>query len=337
MDLSTTYMGLKLKNPIVPSASPLSRDLDSLKKLEDAGASAVVMYSLFEEQIHWEALELYYHTTHGSESSTEAKSYFPEMYHYNHGPEDYLRQLVRAKESLSIPVIASLNGSSTNGWVQYARRIEETGVDGLELNMYNVAADFSESGDLVEKRYLEVVRTVKNLKLPVAVKLSPFFSSLGHFAKQLDEAGTNALVLFNRFYQPDINLDTLEVTPNVVLSHSSEMRLPLRWIAILYGRIQASLAATTGIHTGEDAIKMLMAGADVAMVCSALLKFGPARITEMLDDMRRWMEVHEYESVSQMKGSMSQKSYDNPSAFERANYTRALTSFTLTDDLLYHN
>lgn len=336
MDLSTTYMGLKLKNPIVPSASPLSRDLGSLKRLEDAGASAVVMYSLFEEQIHWESMELFYHTTHGSESSHEARSYFPELYHYNHGPEEYLKHLTKAKESLQIPVIASLNGSSDNGWLQYARRIEETGVDGIELNMYYVAADFEESGMDVEKRYLDVVRSIKNLRIPVAVKLSPFFSSFGKFARQLDEARADALVLFNRFYQPDINLETLEVTPNVVLSHSIEMRLPLRWIAILYGRIKANMAATTGIHTAEDVIKMLMAGADVTMVCSVLLKFGPSRITEIIADLSAWMEAHEYESVSQMKGSMSQKSYENPAAFERANYTRALTSVTLTDDLLYH-
>ncbi len=336
MDLTTRYMGLTLKSPLVPSASPLSREIDHVKRMEDAGAGAVVMYSLFEEQIHHEALELYYHTTHGAESYAEAHSYFPEMYTYNHGPEQYLEHLRRVKEAVRIPIFASINGSSQNGWLEYARRIQQTGVDGIELNMYYIAADFDKTSEQLEERYVGVVRSIKNLKIPVAVKLSPYFTSFAHFARKLDEAGADALVLFNRFYQPDINLESLEVAPNVILSHPSEMRLPLRWVAILHGRIQASLAATTGIHTAEDVLKMLMAGANVTMLCSVLLKHGIGKIAEIVADLRRWMEEHEYESVGQMIGSMSQKSCEHPSEFERANYMRALTGYTLTNDLKYH-
>ena len=337
MDLSTTYMGMKLKNPIVPSASPLSKDLGNIRRMEDAGASAIVMYSLFEEQITHESMQLYYHMTHGTESFSEALSYFVDMQKYNHGPDEYLEHVRRARQAVNIPIIASLNGASNNGWLDYARKIQETGVDGIELNMYYVAADVNETADQLEERYLNIVRSVKNLKIPVAVKVSPFFTSMSNMAKRLDDAGANALVLFNRFYQPDIDLEKLEVVPNVILSTPQAMRLPLRWVAILHGRIKASLAATGGIHTHEDAIKMLMAGADVTMVCSTLLQNGIGRISEMLRGMETWMKEHEYESVEQMKGSMSQKSVADPAAFERANYMKALSTYTLTDDLLYHN
>lgn len=261
MDLSTTYMGMKLKNPIVPSASPLSKDLGNIRRMEDAGASAIVMYSLFEEQITHESMQLYYHMTHGTESFSEALSYFVDMQKYNHGPDEYLEHVRRARQAVNIPIIASLNGASNNGWLDYARKIQETGVDGIELNMYYIAADVNETADQLEERYLNIVRSVKNLKIPVAVKVSPFFTSMSNMAKRLDDAGANALVLFNRFYQPDIDLEKLEVVPNVILSTPQAMRLPLRWVAILHGRIKASLAATGGIHTHEDAIKMLMAGA----------------------------------------------------------------------------
>lgn len=337
MDLSTTYMGMKLKNPIVPSASPLSKDLGNIRRMEDAGASAIVMYSLFEEQITHESMQLYYHMTHGTESFSEALSYFVDMQKYNHGPDEYLEHVRRARQAVNIPIIASLNGASNNGWLDYARKIQETGVDGIELNMYYVAADVNETADQLEERYLNIVRSVKNLKIPVAVKVSPFFTSMSNMAKRFDDAGANALVLFNRFYQPDIDLEKLEVVPNVILSTPQAMRLPLRWVAILHGRIKASLAATGGIHTHEDAIKMLMAGADVTMVCSTLLQNGIGRISEMLRGMETWMKEHEYESVEQMKGSMSQKSVADPAAFERANYMKALSTYTLTDDLLYHN
>lgn len=337
MDLSTTYMGMKLKNPIVPSASPLSKDIGNIRRMEDAGASAVVMYSLFEEQITHESMELYYHMTHGTESFSEALSYFVDLQKYNHGPEEYLEHLRRARAAVNIPVIASLNGASNNGWLQYAKQIQETGVDGIELNMYYVAADITETTEHLEERYLQTVRSVKNLKIPVAVKLSPFFTSMSHMAKRLDDLGVNALVLFNRFYQPDIDLEKLEVIPNVMLSTPQSMRLPLRWVAILHGRIKASLAATGGIHTHEDVLKMLMAGANVTMVCSTLLQNGIGRISEILRGMETWMKEHEYESVEQMLGSMSQKSVADPAAFERANYMKALSTYTLTDDLLYHN
>lgn len=338
MDLSTTYMGLKLKNPLVPSASPLSREIGNIKKLEDAGASAVVVYSLFEEQITHDALEYHYHTSHGTESFPEALTYFPESHSFRHGPEEYLEHLRKAKEAVEIPVIGSLNGISVGGWVDYATRIQSTGVDALELNVYYIATDPEDTALEVETRYLDVLRAVKNhVKIPVAVKLSPFFSSLPNFARRLDNTGANALVLFNRFYQPDIDLENLEVVPDVMLSRASDMRLPLRWVAILHGRIGASIAASSGIHSGTDVIKMTMAGADISMLCASLLKNGIGHLTSILGEIQDWMEEHEYESIAQMKGSMSQKSCSDPAAFERANYMKALTGYTLTDDLLYHN
>ena len=328
MDLSTTYMGLKLKNPLVPSASPLSRSLDGMKRLEDAGASAIVMYSLFEEQIEHEAAEMDHYLRYGTESFAEALSYFPQADEYNLGPEEYVELLHTATQSLDIPVIGSLNGISSGGWVNIARKIEQAGADALELNVYYIPTDPKLTGQEVEKRYLDVLKSVKaSVKIPVAIKLSPFFSAMAHMARQLDEAGANALVLFNRFYQPDIDLETLEVKPDVLLSTPAALRLPLRWVAILHGRVKASLAATSGIHTAVDVLKLLMAGADVTMLCSALLKHGPRRLTEILDELDRWMVDHDYHSVAQMKGSMSQKSVADPAAFERANYMKALSSY----------
>ena len=328
MDLSTTYLGMKLKNPIVPSASPLSHTVDSMKRLEDAGAAAIVMYSLFEEQIAHDAAELNHYLSYGTESYAEALTYFPEASEYNVGPEEYVDLVRKAKESLEIPVIGSLNGISAGGWISYAKKIEEAGADALELNIYYIPADPQLLSSDVEDRYLEVLLAVKRtVRIPVAMKLSPFFSSMAHMVHRLDTAGADGFVLFNRFYQPDIDLDTLEVKPGVTLSTSEAMRLPLRWIAILYGRIRGSLAATSGIHTASDVIKMIMAGADVTMMCSALLHHGPGHIKETLDAVHRWMLEHEYISIRQMKGSMSQRSVADPSAFERANYMKAIRSF----------
>jgi dihydroorotate dehydrogenase (fumarate) len=328
MDLSTSYLGLKLKNPIVPSASPLSHSLDSMRRLEDAGASAIVMYSLFEEQIAHETAELNHYLSYGTESFAEALTYFPESDDYNLGPEEYVGLLHKAKQSLGIPVIGSLNGVSTGGWIKYAKKIEEAGADALELNVYYIPTDPKLTGDDVENRYFEVLNAVKStVRIPVAMKLNPFFSSLANIAHRLDAAGADGLVLFNRFYQPDIDLEALEVKPNVILSTPQALRLPLRWIAILHGRVKASLAATSGIHTAQDVLKMLMAGADVTMMASALLKHGPEQIKAILADMDQWMLEHEYHSVQQMKGSMSQKSIADPAAFERANYMKALQSY----------
>jgi dihydroorotate dehydrogenase (fumarate) len=328
MDLSTTYLGLKLKNPMVASASPLSYSLDSMRRLEDAGASAIVMYSLFEEQILHEQGELNHYLTVGSEAFAEALTYFPQPQSFNLGPEEYISLIAKAKKALKIPVIGSLNGISPGGWINYARKIEETGADALELNVYYIPTDPSTTAAQVEERYLEVLKEVKStVTIPIAMKLSPFFSAMANMAKRLDDAGARGLVLFNRFYQPDFDLETLDVTPNLHLSSPLEMRLPLRWIAILFGRVKASLAATTGIHTAEDALKVLMAGADVTMVASSLLKHGPQRISEILTGMTRWLEEHEYVSVTQMKGSMSQRSVADPAAFERANYMKVLQAY----------
>ena len=328
MDLSTTYLGLKLKNPIVPSAGPLSHTLESMKRLEENGAAAVVMYSLFEEQLTHEAAELDHYLSAGTESFAEALTYFPEAKEYNLGPEEYVELLHKAKQALKIPVICSLNGTTTGGWVKFAKNLEQAGADALELNVYYIPTEPAMAGADVENRYLDVLHAVKaNVKIPVAVKLSPFFSSMANMATRLDAAGADGLVLFNRFYQPDIDLESLEVYPNVILSTPQAMRLPLRWIAILHGRLRASLAATSGIHSAQDVLKMLMAGADVTMMCSALLRHGPQLIKEVLLDVDRWMQDHEYVSVEQLKGSMSQKSIADPAAFERANYMKALNSY----------
>jgi dihydroorotate dehydrogenase (fumarate) len=328
MDLTTTYLGLKLKNPIVSSAAPFTHNLDGFKKLEDAGVAAIVMHSLFEEQIAGEAFELEYLTTQGAESNAEALSYFPRVDHFALGPDEYLDLIHKAKAAVHVPVIASLNGVTPGGWVEYARRMQQAGADALELNVYYLATDPFQPGEIVERNYVEVLKTVRSqVKIPVAVKLSPFFSNLANVARRLDEAGANALVLFNRFYQPELDLEKLEVWPHVELSTSAELKLPLRWIAILYGRIKCNMAATSGVHTAEDALKALMAGADVTMMCSALYKHGLGQVATVLKDMERWMAEREYVSVAQMKGSMSQKAVAEPAAYERANYMKTIQSF----------
>lgn len=330
MDLTTSYMGLPLKNPIVPSASPLSEKVGTIRAMEDAGASAVVLFSLFEEQIVHEQLELHHFTERGTESYAEALSYFPEQKEYRTGPEEYLEHIHNAKKAVGIPVIASLNGVSVGGWIDFARKIEQAGADGLELNIYYIPTDPASTAVEIEEIYLRDLRTIKeSVKIPVAMKLNPFFTAPANMARRLDEAGADALVLFNRFYQPDFDLERLEVVPSLSLSVPQEMRLPLLWIAVLHGRVKASLAATTGVHGAQDALKMLMAGADVAMMASALLREGPGHIATVLRDMTQWMEEHEYESVTQMKGSMSQRSVADPAAFERANYMKILNSWKM--------
>jgi len=328
MDLATDYMGLKLKNPLVPSASPLTADVDFIRRLEDAGAAAVVLHSLFEEQITHEAAELEHLTTTGTESFAESLSYFPAAHEFRLGPEEYLEHIRKTKQAVDIPVIASLNGATPGGWVSYASKMEQAGADALELNVYFVAANPSLSGRAVEDLYVDILKAVKAaVRIPVAMKLSPYFSGMAAMASRLDTAGADGLVLFNRFYQPDIDLDTLEVVPNLVLSTPFEMRLPLRWIAILYGHVEASLAATTGISTGTDVVKVVMAGADVAQLCSVLLREGVGQLGVIHKELKSWMEQHGYESVAQMKGSMSQKSCPEPAAFERANYMKTLNSY----------
>ena len=329
MDLTTTYLGLKLKNPLVLAASPLSSDIAKIKRLAELGASAVVMYSLFEEQINHEIEEVDHFLSYGTESFAESLTYFPEPEEFkNLHAEDYLNHISKLKQAVDIPVIGSLNGVSTGGWMDYARKIEQAGADALELNTYYVATDIALTAEKVENLYLENLKAVKEaVKIPVAMKLGPYFSAFANIASRLDTAGADGLVLFNRFYQPDIDLDTLEVVPNLNLSSSTELRLPLRWIAILHGKVKASLAATTGIHTAEDVIKMLLVGADVTMLASALLKRGIGHIHEILDGVKTWMEEHDYDSVSTMKGSMSSKSIADPAAFERANYIKTLQSF----------
>ncbi|MEZ4642998.1 MAG: dihydroorotate dehydrogenase-like protein [Chloroflexota bacterium] len=329
MDLRTTYLGLDLKNPLVPSSSPLTRSLDSLRRMEDAGASAVVLYSLFEEQITLESEMLNHYLTQGIESFPEALSYFPEAAEYHTGPDGYLEHLARAKRSLEIPVIASLNGVSTGGWVNYAKKIEEAGADALELNMYYLPTDVNLNSTEVEQIYLDVLQDVKaSVNIPVAMKLSPYFSALANMAKRLSDAGADGLVMFNRFYQPDLDPENLEVVPHLVLSNSNEMRLPLRWIAILYGRITADLALTTGIHTVEDVVKGVMAGASVTMMASVLLQNGAEYVGKLLADLEQWLTAYEYESLTQMKGSLSQINVAEPAAFERANYMRVLSSYS---------
>ena len=328
MDLTTTYMGLRLRTPIVVSASPLSEDIDNIKRMEDAGASAVVLHSLFEEQLRQENLVLHHHLEKGTFSSPEALTYFPESTLLPFGPHEYLQHIARAKEAVQLPIIASLNGSSPGGWTEYAKQIQRAGADAIELNIYHISTDLQQSGAEVEQSCLDIVRVVKKeVTIPVAVKLSPFFSNFANMAKQLDDLGADALVLFNRFYQPDINLESLEVHPNLLLSTPMAMRLPLRWIAILHDRVRASLAATSGIHRATDALKMLMAGADVTMLCSVLIRHGIGQINVIEREMVEWMDEHEYASVQQLRGSLSHKNCPDPSAFERAQYMRAISSY----------
>jgi len=327
MDLTTDYLGFTLKSPLVASASPLSDDVDNIKRMEDSGASAVVLYSLFEEQIIHDQEELYYHTEAHNEAYAESITFYPDLPDFQTGPEQYLDHIRKAKEAVGVPVIASLNGSSLGGWTQFSKRIEEAGADALELNIYSIPTDIDTPGSEVEERYVEVVKAVKAaINIPVAVKISPFFSNMANMAKKLDEAGADGLVLFNRFYQPDIDLETLEVKPNVLLSTPQALRLPLRWVAILYGRISADLAATSGVHGAADAIKLLMAGAKVTMMASATMRYGLGHFETVETGMRLWMEHHEYESVKQMQGSMSQKNVEDPGSFERAQYMRAVST-----------
>ncbi len=328
MDLRTKYMGLELKNPIVPSASPLSEKAENIKRMEDAGAGAVVMFSVFEEQIEREAWLVESRLTAGTESFAEALSYFPSADQYRVQPDRYLDIVGRAASSVKIPVIGSLNGISHEGWVEYARKIQQAGAAALELNVYYIPTDPDQSGSAVEQMYLDVLRAVKSVvTIPVAVKLSPFFSSMANMARKLENAGADALVLFNRFYQPDFDLDALAVTSSLNLSTPEEMRLPLRWLAILFGRVRCSLAATTGVHSGTDAAKYLLAGADIVQVTSVLLKKGAGHISALLRELEKWMESKEYASVAEMKGALSQKSVADPAAFERANYIKILEKY----------
>jgi len=328
MDLSTTYLGLKLRTPLVPSASPLSDDLDNIKLMEDSGASAVVLYSLFEEQLRLERAELHHYLEHGTESFPEALTYFPEPAEFHVGPEQYLKHIARAKAAVNLPIIASLNGSTLGGWTDYAKQIQQAGAAALELNIYNIPTDVHVTAAEVETNCVEIVRAVRSsITIPVAVKLSPFFTNFANVARRLADAGADGLVLFNRFYQPDIDLETLDVTPNILFSTPMAMRLPLRWIAILYGRVHASLAATSGIHRASDVVKMLMVGADVTQLCSVLMRHGITQLSGIERELQQWLEQHEYDSVQQLKGSLSQKHCADPSAFERAQYMRAVSSF----------
>jgi len=328
MSLSTNYLGLPLKNPIVASSSPLSHTIESIQRLEDAGASAVVMYSLFEEQITFESLYVDHYLRNNTNSYSESLDYFPEMDHYNVWPDEYLNLIRLAKESVDIPIIGSLNGVSIGGWTNYAGLIEDAGADALELNVYYVPTNVEMTGREIEGMYLDMLRQVKSaVTIPVAMKLSPYFSSVSNMAKRMVSEGARGLVFFNRFYQPDFDLENLEVAPRLVLSNSNELRLPLRWVAILYGRLLADFAITTGIHNAEDVLKGLMAGAKVTMMASELLQNGVRRIKEILREMEIWMDEHEYESVAQMIGSMSQQNCAEPAAFERANYMRILDSY----------
>ena len=330
MDLTTNYLGLKLRTPLVVSASPLSEEIDNIKRMEDAGASAVVLYSIFEEQLRQDRLELNRNLENGTNSFAEALTYFPEPDEFRLGPEEYLKHIAAAKQATKIPIIASLNGSSAGGWTSYARQIQQAGADALELNIYYIPTDLHLTGTEVELTYIEILKEVKAaVKIPVAVKLSPFFSNFANMAKRLDDAGADGLVLFNRFYQPDIELETLEVKPNLLLSTPMAMRLPLRWVAILYGKLRANLAATSGIHRAVDVIKMLLAGADVTMLCSTIIRHGIPQIAMIERDLVDWLEEHEYESVAQIKGSLSQKNCAEPAAFERAQYMKALTGYSL--------
>lgn len=328
MDITTTYLGLKLKSPIVTSAGPVSQDISDIREIEDAGVGAVVLYSLFEEQIEHEALELDYHTSVHDESFAEATSYLPQPFEFKLGPEEYLNHIRKAKESVNIPIIASLNGKSAGGWTDYAKKMEQAGADAIELNIYLLPTDIQKPGSEVEQVYIDIVKSVKGaVKIPIAVKMHPFFSSTAAMATQLNKAGADGLVLFNRFYQPDIDLEKLDVVPNVILSTPMAMRLPLRWIAILYGRVNADLAATSGIYTEEDVLKMVMAGAKVTMMLSAFLKFGIGHIADVTTRLKAWMEEHEYESIEQMRGSMSYMNVPDPGKFERANYMKVLNSY----------
>jgi dihydroorotate dehydrogenase (fumarate) len=329
-DLSTRYLGLDLANPLVVGASPLCQDIGRIRHMEDAGAGAIVLHSLFEEQIVLESIQLDRELSDGTESFPEALTYLPDLRDYNLGPDAYVEHVRKAKAAVGIPVIASLNGVSTGGWLRYAKLIEEAGADALELNIYLVASDVDRSAAEIEQQYVGLVRDVAaTVRIPLAVKLGHQFSSFGHFASRLEEAGADALVLFNRFYQPDLDIENLEVVPSLTLSSSYELLLRLSWVAILYKKLDVDFAVTGGVHGAEDVLKCMMAGANAAMMTSALLRRGIGHLSEVRSDLVRWMESHEYESVVQMRGSLSQKAVANPSAYERGNYLRVLSSYEL--------
>jgi dihydroorotate dehydrogenase (fumarate) len=310
----------------------MSEEVDTIKQMEDNGAAAVVLYSLFEEQLRQDRLELAQSLDSGTNSFAESLTYFPEPEEFRLGPEEYLKHIAKAKAACKLPIIASLNGSSAGGWTKYARGIEQAGADALELNIYYIPTDMNLTSTQVEQTYLDILKTVKaEVKIPVAVKLSPFFTNFANMAKRLDDAGANGLVLFNRFYQPDIDLESLEIRPNILLSTPMAMRVPLRWVALLFGKLKANLAATSGIHRASDVLKMLMAGADVTMLCSTLIRHGARQIGVIERDLVVWMEEHEYASVAQLKGSLSQKNCANPSAFERAQYMKAISQFPMAE------
>jgi dihydroorotate dehydrogenase (fumarate) len=330
IDLSTKYLGLDLRNPLVVSASPLSKEIANLRHMEDAGASAIVLHSLFEEQINIESNELDRYLWDGTDVSAESTSMFPDLANYNIGPDGYLEHIRKAKQAVSIPVIASLNGVSRGGWVSYAREAEQAGADALELNVYFIPADPRSTPDEVEKLYIDLVAEVRRtVSIPVAVKVGPFFSSFAHTAQRLEAAGANAIVLFNRFYQPDFDIEALEVKPTLTLSNSSELPLRLHWAAILFGNLRADIAITGGVHTAVDVVKSMMAGARVTMLASALLENGIGYLRPLRTQLESTLELHEYESIKQMQGSMSQKNVSNPKAFQRANYMKVLSSYAL--------
>jgi dihydroorotate dehydrogenase (fumarate) len=330
IDLTTTYMGLLLRSPIVASASPLCDSIENIRRFEESGVAAVVLPSLFEEQLELESQAVHTDLSRGTESFPESVNYFPDLHNYNLGPDAYLELIQKAKRGVSIPVIASLNGTSPGGWIHYAKLIEQAGASALELNIYDIVAEAHHRGSKVEEDYCHLVSQVKrSVRIPVAVKVSPFFTAMANMAKRLDDAGADALVLFNRFYQPDIDIDALEIVPSLTLSQSQELPLRLHWVAILYGSVSSDLAVTGGVHTGRDVLKAMMAGAHVAMMTSAFFQNGIRHANVVLHEMCRWMEEHEYESVREMRGSMSRRSVANPSAFDRANYIRVLSSYTL--------
>ncbi len=330
IDLSTTYLGLKLKNPLVASSSPMCKDLGNVRRLEDSGAAAVVLQSLFEEQIALESDELDRFLTESEGSSPEATTHFPELTAYVIGPEAYLAHIVKCKQAVKIPIIASLNGTTRGGWLQYAKQMEQAGADALELNIYYIPVEDTVSGESVEQKYVDLVKAVKSeVRIPVAVKLGPYFSSMANMAKKLDSAGADALVLFNRFYQPDYDLESLEVVPNLILSNSHELLLRLHWIAVIYGTIKADMALTGGVHSATDVVKGMMAGARVAMMTSALLKRGISYLDTIATELLVWMGEHEYDSIKQMQGSMSRNAVPQPGAFERANYMKVLSSYAM--------